>query len=28
VAHTCNPSCSRGRDHENRGSKPALANNS
>jgi hypothetical protein len=26
VAHTCNPSYSRGRDEEDRGSKPAWAN--
>jgi hypothetical protein len=26
VAHTCNPSYSEGRDQEDRGSKPALAN--
>jgi hypothetical protein len=25
-AHTCNPSYSRGRDQEDQGSKPALAN--
>jgi hypothetical protein len=28
VAHTCNPSCSEGRDQEDCGSKPAQANNS
>jgi hypothetical protein len=28
VAHTCNPSYSRGRDQEDRGSKPAWANSS
>jgi hypothetical protein len=28
VAHVCNPSCSGGRDQENRGSKPACANSS
>jgi hypothetical protein len=28
VAHTCNPSYSRRRDQENRGSKPARANSS
>jgi hypothetical protein len=28
VAHTCNPSYSRGRDQEDRGSKPAQANSS
>jgi hypothetical protein len=28
VAHTCNPSYSRGRDQEDQGSKPALANSS
>jgi hypothetical protein len=26
VAHACNPSCSRGRDQEDRGFKPAQAN--
>jgi hypothetical protein len=28
VAHACNPSYSGGRDHEDQGSKPALANSS
>jgi hypothetical protein len=28
VAHTCNPSCSGGRDPEDHGSKPAWGNNS
>jgi hypothetical protein len=28
VAHTCNPSYSGGRDQEDQGSKPALANSS
>jgi hypothetical protein len=28
VVHACEPSCSRGRNQEDRGSKPALANSS